>query len=211
MLSPTLVRLQSDGTTHPDGNIALLDAFFNPDAITSVWIDPYLRGLGSQMAQRVDPFVIDDVRNFLFGPPGAGGFDLASLNIQRGLDHGIPSYGAIRVAFGTGPLTSFSDISSDPVVIAKLDDAYGTLDSIDAWVGLLSEDHAPGALVGPTLKAIIADQFERLRDGDRFWHESYLPAGLTAAVQQSSLATIIRRNTDVGTELQDNVFEVTGL
>ena len=29
---------------------------------------------------------VDDVRNFLFGPPGVGGFDLASLNIQRRRD-----------------------------------------------------------------------------------------------------------------------------
>ena len=51
--------------------------------------------------------VVDDVRNFLFGPPGAGGFDLASLNIQRGRDHGLPDYNSVREQLGLGRVESF--------------------------------------------------------------------------------------------------------
>ena len=36
-------------------------------------IEPILRGLAAQEANNVDTQVIDDVRNFLFGPPGSGG------------------------------------------------------------------------------------------------------------------------------------------
>lgn len=44
--------------------------------------------------------VIDDVRNFLFGPPGSGGMDLPALNIQRSRDMGLPSYNQARLDFG---------------------------------------------------------------------------------------------------------------
>ena len=33
-----------------------------------------------------------------------------------------------------------------------------------------AEDHVPGASVGPLIAAAIAEQFVRLRDGDRFFH-----------------------------------------
>lgn len=92
-LSPTLLRLDVTGAEIADGNLALRDAFFNPTRITDEGgIEPLLRGLASQKHQKIDIYIIDDIRNFLFGEPGQGGFDLASLNIQRGRDHGLPSY-----------------------------------------------------------------------------------------------------------------------
>ena len=63
-------------------------------------IAPVLRGLAAQVQQSVDTQIVPDVRNFLFGPPGAGGLDLASLNIQRGRDHGLSDYNSMREASG---------------------------------------------------------------------------------------------------------------
>ena len=161
-----------------------------------------------QRAQELDNQVVDAVRNFLFGPPGAGGFDLASLNVQRGRDHGLPGYNEVRAAYGLPRAASFAAISSSPAVQAKLAAVYASPDEVDAWVGGLAEDHVPGALVEPTFFAILRDQFERLRDGDRFWYESYLPPNLVQTVRDQTLARIIRRNTSIGAELQPNVFLV---
>ena len=97
MLSSELLRLNDDGSVIDSGNIALQDAFFNPGAISDNGIDSILLGASVQTAQAIDPYLVDDVRNLLFGPPGAGGFDLASLNIQRGRDHGLADYNQIRV------------------------------------------------------------------------------------------------------------------
>lgn len=206
MLSPNLRRLEATDQIATEGDLPLRDAFFTPANIEDHGIDTILRGLASQKAQEIDAYVVDDIRNFLFGPPGSGGFDLASLNIQRGRDHGIPHYNALRGMAGLTPVSDFSEISSDPDVVAGLASVYADVDSIDPWVGLLAEDHAPGAMVGPTLAMILGDQFQRLRTADRFWYESYLPADMIALVEAQTLSVIIQRNTGIGAELSNNVF-----
>ncbi len=208
MLSSVLLRLEANGNPIPEGNLQLADAFFHPnEIIDNGGIEPLLRGLASQVAQDIDGLIIDDVRNFLFGPPGAGGFDLAALNIQRGRDHGLPSYKKVRLDFGLSPATSFADISSDPTVQMSLG-LYSGVPAIDIWVGGLAEEYASGGLVGETFSVILKDQFERLRDGDRFWYENYLSPSAVLWVENQTLARIIRRNTKIKHEIQDNVFIV---
>lgn len=208
MLSPTLQRLDANGQVIPDGNLPLLASFFSPGQIIDHGgIEPLLRGLAHQQAQEVDTMIVDDVRNFLFGPPGSGGFDLASLNIQRGRDHGLPSYNAMRVAYGLSAKSSFTQVSSDPAVQARLAGVYASVDDIDAWVGGLAEDHLPGALVGELVRTVLKDQFERVRDGDRFWYQVYLPAPLLAFVNTQKLSSVIERNTRIR-GLDADVFHV---
>jgi len=206
MLSPTLSRLDATDQEASEGHLPLQQGFFIPSEISSNGIDSVLRGLASHPAQQIDTYVVDDVRNFLFGPPGSGGFDLASLNIQRGRDHGLPDYNSTRQSFGLSALTSLDQISNDPAIDAGFASVYTSVDEVDPWVGLLAESAAPGSLVGETLQAILVDQFSRLRSGDRFWYEAYLPTDMVNMVNQQTLAVIIRRNTDVGNELSDDVF-----
>lgn len=206
MLSPSLLRVDANGDEISGGHVSLADAFFNPGEILDFGIAPILRGLAAQNCQSIDAQLIDEVRNFLFGPPGAGGFDLASLNIQRGRDHGLPDYNQMRVDFGLPAVTSFQEISEDADVVANLASVYGLVDGIDCWVGMLAETHLEGAMVGETLSIVLGDQFRRLRDGDRFYYRNYLPRPLIEMIEQQSLAKIIRRNTEIGDELPDNVF-----
>jgi peroxidase len=207
MLSPTLLRLKNNGSPIRAGNLPLRSAFFNPTEVLHNGIDALLRGLAAQRAQEIDPYVVDDVRNFLFGSPGAGGFDLAALNIQRGRDHGLPGYKAVRMVLGLGVAQSFADISSDPVVQQELASVYNSVNDVDLWVGGLAEDHYNGGMVGKLFFVIIRDQFERLRDGDRFWYEIYLTPYLRSTyIDNTALGDIIRRNTRVRSGLQDNVF-----
>jgi hypothetical protein len=157
--------------------------------------------------------MVDDIRNFMFGPPGAGGLDLAALDIQRGRDHGLLNYDAFRPTYGLARLNSVAQLTSDSEVRAKLISLYGNITSIEAWIGGIAEDHVAGSSVGAMVMASLVDQFTRLRDGDRLFYTG--DTDLQTAMFQSAidldsitLAEIIRLNTGI-TNLQDNVFFAT--
>lgn len=208
LLSPTLARLDANNQPIAAGNLSLAASFFNPAEIVDHGIDPLLRGLARQPSQELDHMVIDEVRNFLFGPPGAGGLDLPSLNLQRGRDHGLPGYAAMRRAFKLRPVVRFEDVNRDPAVSGRLASAYASVEDIDLWIGGLSEPWWNGAMVGETFFRILSDQFTRLRDGDRFWYQKHLPANLVKLVEQQTLWHIIRRNAGIRDELPRNVWIV---
>ena len=204
MLDNDIKFLDNQGNPVRD-EIGLREAFFNPGVVEATGIDPIMKYLASDRAEEIDTKVVDDVRNFLFGPPGAGGFDLVSLNIQRGRDHGLADYNTVRASYGLPRVKQFSEITSDAAVQQQLQQLYGTVDNIDLWVGGLAESHLPGASMGPTFTKILVDQFTRLRDGDRFWYQNTMSQGDARQISQTTLADIVRRNTTVS-NLQADVF-----
>lgn len=210
MLSPEIYRLKKNGKPIPQGHLALRDAFFAPDILRHQGgIDPILRGLSKKLAQDVDTYVIDDVRNFLFGKPGKGALDLVSLNIQRGRDHGLPTYNEACIEMGLPPATKFSEITSNQKVRKRLAKAYNhDVEMVDVWVGGLAEDHVHGTLVGPLFFEILKNQFEKFRDGDRFFYKNTYSRYQIKKLEKTTLADIIRRNTKIGREIQDNVFKL---
>ena len=155
--------------------------------------------------------------------------DLGVDDIMRGRDHGMPSYNALRKAYGLAPKTSFTAITGeatdilrpgphdqrsahprlhpapdkngkliDPASPGAQDDAvtgvrrttlaprlsaiYGSVGKIDAFVGMVSEKHVPGTEFGQLQLAIWKDQFQKLRDGDKFFY-----------LNDKALPTIIER------------------
>ncbi|MCE9548002.1 MAG: peroxidase [Planctomycetia bacterium] len=202
--------LDNDGNELRDA-LPLAEAFFNPQVVKDSGVDPILKYLATDKAEEVDTQIVDGLRDFLFGPPGAGGMDLAALNIQRGRDHGLADYNTTRVAYGLPAVKSFADITSDTAVQQELRAAYGTtngkdnVNNIDLWVGGIAEDHLAGSSVGATFSRIISDQFERLRDGDRLWFERTFSGRQLDALEHTTLSDVIARNTGI-TTLQENVF-----
>jgi peroxidase len=209
MFPPRMMQADKAGNL---SSLGLQDCFFNPALISGDYdISSFLRGLALQQAQELDNKVVNEVRNFLFGPPGAGGFDLVSLNIQRGRDHGIPDYNSVRKAYKLTPKASFSEVTSNNEVQNQLAQAYSSVDDMDLWVAGLAEDHVPGALVGETFRTILVDQFTRLRDGDRFWYQNdpFFTSNpdLLKEVEHTTLSDILSRNTNLG-KFQDDVLKV---
>jgi hypothetical protein len=122
----------------------------------------------------------------------------------------LPRFNQVRIDYGLPAFTSFAQITLDTSMQAKLASAYASVNDVDAWVGMIAEDHGTRVfpMLGQTAITVLTDQFERLRDGDRFWYEAYLDPTTLATVQATSLSDIIRRNTTIATELQNDVFEL---
>ena len=212
LLSGNLMRMGDSGEIIEQGNMPLAEAFFNPFAIIETGMEPFLRGMGVQAQQNFDSKMVDDVRNFLFGPPGAGGLDLAAININRGRERGLPDFNTIRKDFGLRPYRVFGQLNPDIDVFMRLLVLYRSVNWIDPWVGMLAEKPLDGALFGETVMKIMEVQFGALRDGDRFF---YLNDPVLSEVEKEMIGNtrfsdIIMRNTNIDL-MQTNVFYATDL
>ena len=148
-------------------------------------------------------------------PEGKIGLDLVSLNIQRGRDHGIPNYVALREALGLPAIESFENVTSDIGLQEALREVYGSIDLIDAWVGGLAEDHIPGGMVGLTFATIISDQFYRSMCGDPYFYlwdpdiqDNEVLRDYVLNVDEISLAQIFAFNTEMEMTGDENVMSM---
>ncbi len=209
LVNGRLMRYEENGDEWSFGAVDLRDGFFTPSIIKDEGgIEPFLRGLAAQEHQMVDPLIMDDIRNFLFGQPGSGGIDLLAVNVARGRERGLPDYNTIRSNFLLAPHPDFDSLTSNVDLSSSLSTIYnGNINDIDPWIGFMSEDHLPNSIVGEGLDMILKFQFTALRDGDRYYYEND-PAFSTSDIESlkaTKLSEIVLRNTSIIT-LQENVF-----
>lgn len=198
------------------GPLPLRRAFFNPIVyFESNGTDPILRGMLVNESNPTDEFLNRVLTSQLFAESDEKlGGDLATLNIQRSRDHGLPTYRkwekfCKRLFPGITP--QFKRQST----VQKLKELYGSegfKEGIDLWVGGLAEKRLSGAQVGPTFACILGITFARLRDGDRFFYKNpyvFTPYQLNE-IKKTSLAKVICNNADDIPEIQRSVFRVGG-
>ena len=209
IISPTETKIANDGAVLEQKDLVAASAEPTGDFGTNGGADALLRNLAQDFSQQEGATINDDLRNLLnASPPGDQG-DLAAIDILRERDLGIATLDQTRAALGMTPYTAFSQITANPTLAAQLQQVYGTVDQVDLFVGGLAEDPAPDAMVGPTFQAIIAGQFENLRDGDRLFFENqgFSPT-LMGQIQNTTLSDLIIRNTDT-TAMQPDAFVAT--
>jgi peroxidase len=190
---------------------SLADGFFNtPEIDESNGIDPLLRSLGVDYSQATDVYTVAALRNLLFADLVGGDvdeIDLIAIDIQRQRDVGLGTLNQTRQALHLKPYTSFAQLTPDPVLQQNFATVYGSIDNVDLFMGGLAESHVPGAEVGPTFEAIIANQFLALRAGDRFfWLNQGFDPQTAAMIANTTLTTIMLRDTTTTATLQPNLF-----
>ncbi|HST17266.1 MAG TPA: peroxidase family protein [Gaiellaceae bacterium] len=261
--------------TNPTGSITLVIplglTFGNPALLEQIGLGPALESLGER-EYRNDEQIDDSLRSTLFEVPKPGipdpsvcgepsvnpdcfsdVADLGADDIERGRDHGMPTYNGLRRTYGLPQARSFTDITGEstdslpkgmtcsnpailaftslkdgegnPVAIGDADNAvegtrastiaarlrclYGSVDKVDAFVGMVSEPHVRGTEFGPLQLAIWKSQFTALRDGDRFFYQGDDALRLVEKRynidDDHTLSELVAL--DTGQHLPDNVFK----
>lgn len=198
--------MNSQGTK--EGQLDLSETFNNPSILYEKGaFTTMVNGMAEQPSQSADHFFNRQISNHLFRSFGSGfGTDLVSLNIQRGRDHGLPPYNQFRKICKLSPVNSWDDLDSIMTTGSKnlLSSVYQSVDDIDLFVGGTSENPMQGSIVGPTFNCIIAEQFRRLKSGDRYWYENAnFPHSFTPdQLDEIKKITLARVLCDAGPEIQ---------
>ena len=136
--SPSLLAtFEAEGivvTTGANGDqevtVPLTLAFGNPNLLQQIGEGPLLASLAENSQYKNDEQIDNSMRSTLFQIPKPGATqpcgtpivnpdcfndvsDLGAIDVQRGRDHGIPSYNDLRRAYGLPPVRSFTQITGE--------------------------------------------------------------------------------------------------
>ena len=207
LIRPLFARLDVNYRPLSIGPLDLGLAFFSPSQYNaSLGTDPLARGWVSEISRRMDEFMNSVLTSRLFEPTQEVGFDLASLNIQRGRDHGLPPY-LIYKNFCQKIFNVAARFEND-LTAARFLNIYGGIDTIDLFPGGLSEERLEDSLIGPTFACIFGITFAGVRDGDRFYYER--PRVFTVRqrreIERHSLSAVLCDNLDELRTIQRDAF-----
>jgi hypothetical protein len=122
------VEVQPEGTTV---HLAVPDnvLFFNPHLVEQIQLGPIMTGLTNESDYRNDEMIDNQLRSVLFQVPTSsnpdcldgptmpqcftGVADLGAIDLQRGRDHGMPTYNQMRNAYGLSSKSSFTAITGE--------------------------------------------------------------------------------------------------
>lgn len=152
--------------------------------------------------------------------PMVGNIDLATIDIVRDRERGVPRYNEFRRQIGLNPITQFEDLTSDPQILSELKRIYGNdIEKIDALVGQLAETVRPeGFAFGETAFQIFILNASRRLITDRFYTKDYTAEVYTAEgidwVEENTMVDVLKRHfPTLNTSLAgiDNAFKPWGL
>jgi Animal haem peroxidase len=110
-----------------------------------------------------------------FARPDGVTIDLATYDIVKCRERGVPRYNDFRKAFHLNPARTFEDFSTDATIVAELRELYAHPDDVDVMVGLFAEAPPPGFAFSDTAFRVFALMASRRLKSDRFYTYDYRP------------------------------------
>jgi heme peroxidase len=135
-----------------------------------------------------------------FRPDGDSGplVDVATVDILRDRERGVPRYNEFRTLMHRKPAASFEELAGDDRVAAELKDVYDHIDRVDLMVGLFAESQPKGFAFSDTAFRIFILMASRRLKSDRFFTTHYTPEVYTRTglnwIDEATMSNVLLRH-----------------
>ena len=173
--------------------VPVAGTLFNTDLAVEHGLGACFEDASRQRAGRV---------GLLNSPPEVWEAELASVRQARAVQ--LRPYNEYRRFARFPRARRFEDISSDPRVVARLRDVYGSVDEIEFQPGLFAEDVRPNAVLPPLIGRMVAiDAFSQaftnpLLSPRVFHPQTFSPLGWELIGSTNTLSDLLHRNVPDG-------------
>jgi hypothetical protein len=125
--------------------------------------------------------------------------DLASIDILRAREFGVPRYNEFRRLLHLPPASSFNQLTGDAKTAEKLNEIYrGDIERVDLMIGMFAERPPKGFGFSDTAFRIFILMASRRLNSDRFFTHDFNPTVYTPEgyewVQNNSMLTVLLRH-----------------
>jgi hypothetical protein len=126
-------------------------------------------------------------------------FDLATIDILRDRERGVPRYNAFRRMVHKAPFETFEEMTDNPEWAQEIRHVYNNdIEKVDLMVGLMAEPLPEGMGFSDTAFRIFLVMASRRLKSDRFLSKDYRPEVYTREgidwVEENSMITVLKRH-----------------
>jgi hypothetical protein len=126
-------------------------------------------------------------------------FDLATIDILRDRERGLPRYNAFRRMVHKAPFETFEEMTDNPQWAQEMRHVYNNdVEQVDLMVGLMAEPLPEGMGFSDTAFRIFLLMASRRLKSDRFLSKDYRPEVYTKEgidwVEGNSMITVLKRH-----------------
>jgi Animal haem peroxidase len=124
--------------------------------------------------------------------------DLATIDLLRSRERGVPRYNEFRKLFRLKPARTFEELTGETELAAELREIYDDVDLVDLMIGLYAEPKPPGFGFSDTAFRVFILMATRRLESDRFFtadfrDETYTCAGMNW-IRDNDMRSVLLRH-----------------